>query len=396
MLSVYKKTADKIVTIIFFVTTHDFIFSNKFNHRLVRHLSLWVCFSAYFFIVNFFPGQSSDFYNPNTYLVAFQKMIYIPISILSVYVSIYFLLPRYLLKEKYFSFFILFICLSVVNLASAFKLTEWLALITQKIPFEKLPLQLRVFQPIIYGLGLSTVASVLALIIKLLKVHHLKKKEYEKLQQQKINIELRMIKPNFHPNFLPNALQNISHLIRNHSTKAPEAVLNLSDLLSYTLYDNEKDWVPMKLELQMVKDYLKLEKILYDGFLTTNVQEAGDITEMRIAPLTLFFLVQNLCEQSLLSMPDKTEVNINIEVQNGSFVFELSCSGFSEISYEIANQTNGLSQALKRIQIIYPGKHSLGINFKNSLFSIQLILEPEVIYERPLNEQKEKALYAVA
>ena len=134
------------------MTLNKFIFSNQLKHGFARHLALWIAFSVYFLIVNFSPRNANDLVASKTYLEAFQKMIYIPVSIFSVYVSIYFLLPRFILKGKYFKFFILFFCLCLINIAGAWLLTKLLSQITKNLPFQQLPIKVTIFQPVIYGL----------------------------------------------------------------------------------------------------------------------------------------------------------------------------------------------------------------------------------------------------
>ena len=375
---------------------NKFIFSNQPKHRLARHLALWVAFSIYFFIVNFFPRNAQDLIASKTYLEAFQKMIYIPVSIFSVYISIYFLLPRFILKGKYFRFFILFFCLCLINLASAWLLTKLWAQFTQSLPFQQLPIQIRIFQPVIYGLGLGTAASGFAIIIKLLKVRYLKQKENERLQQQKISTELQMIKTNFHPHFLSNALQNISDLIRNRSTQSSAVILKLSDLLSYILYESEEELIPLEQELQMMRDYLDLEKTFYGNRIMINLKEQGDITGKTIAPLILLSLVQNCCEQFLISLQQKLNIDIESTAEDKKFIFRLSCNGYYENINGIPRQNTGLNQALRRIQVTYPGKHKLETHSENGFFSMVLILEPEAIFQNPLMKTEEKAFYESA
>ena len=357
---------------------------------------MWVAFSIYFFIVNFFPRNAQDLIASKTYLEAFQKMIYIPVSIFSVYISIYFLLPQFILKGKYFRFFILFFCLCLINLASAWLLTKLLIQFTQSLPFQQLPIQIRIFQPVIYGLGLGTAASGFAIIIKLLKVRYLKQKENERLQQQKISTELQMIKTNFHPHFLSNALQNISDLIRNRSTQSSAVILKLSDLLSYILYESEEELIPLEQELQMMRDYLDLEKTFYGNRIMINLKEQGDITGKTIAPLILLSLVQNCCEQFLISLQQKLNIDIESTAEDKKFIFRLSCNGYYENINGIPRQNTGLNQALRRIQVTYPGKHKLETHSENGFFSMVLILEPEAIFQNPLMKTEEKAFYESA
>jgi len=359
--------------------THEFIFSNQVKHRLARHLALWIVFSTYFFIVNFFPRNANDLVASKTFVEAFEKMIYIPVSIFSVYVSIYFLLPRFVLKGKYVTFFILFVSLCFINLGSAFLITKLFSPFIQKLSFQQLPRQIMVFQPIIYGLGLGLVASGCAIIIKLIKIRHLKHKENERLQQQKITTELQTIKTNFHPHFLSDALQNISDLIHNRSALAPQLILKLSDLLSFILYESEEELIPLEQELQMKRDYLELEKNFYGSRIVIHVKEQGDATGKTIAPLILLSLVQNCCEQCLISLQQKLNIDIETEAADKKFIFRLSCNGYYENINGVPHQNTGLNQSLRRIQAIYSGKHQLETHSENGCFSLLVVLESEVI-----------------
>ena len=356
---------------------------------------MWIVFSLYFFLVNFFPRNTHELIASKTYADAFQKLIYIPISIFSVYISIYFLLPRFILKGKYFLFFVLFFCLCLVNLSSAWLLTKLFAQLTQQLPFQQLPVQIRIFQPVIYGLGLGLTASGFAIIIKLLKVRYLKQKENERLQEQKISTELQMIKSNFHPHFLSDALQNISELIRHHSTQSSGVILKLSDLLSYILYENEEDSIPLEKELLMVRDYLDLEKTFYGSRIVINLKEPGEITGKTIAPLILLSLVQNCCEQFLISLQQKLIIDIETKVEENQFIFRLSCNGYYENINGIPVQNTGLNHALRRIQVIYPDTHKLETRTENGFFSMELILESEAI-SNPLKKTRKKLSYESA
>ena len=373
------------------MTLNNFIFSNQLKHKLARHLALWISFSVYFFIVNFFPRSERDFFISKTYTDALGRMIYLPVSIISVYISIYFLLPRFIIKAKYFKFITLFFCLCVVNLAAAYLLTKLWAQVTQPVPFQQLPIQIRIFQPVIYGLGLGLAASGFAIIIKLLKIRYLKQKENERLLQQKIATELQTIKTNFHPHFLSNALQNISDLIRSRSRQSPEVILKLSDLLSFILYESEAKWIPLEQELRMMKDYLELEKTFYGNRISVSLREEGDISGKNIAPLILLSLVQNCCEQGLISLQQKLTLDIEIKTQADKFIFLFGCNGYYESINGTPQQNTGLNQALRRIQMIYRDKHQLETHAENGYFFMTLILEPETVSQ---NKKKEvESLY---
>lgn len=378
------------------MTAYDFIFSGKLKHRLSRHFTLWIIFCMYFFIVNFIPINAADFTNAKTYTTAFHKLIYIPVSILSAYITAYFLLPRFLLKGRYFSFVVLFISLCGLNLFNAFWITKLYVLLTHKVAFNQLPVQIRMFQPIIYGLGLGTASGVFAGVAHLLKIHYLEQKENERLEKLKIITELEIIKTHFHPHFLSNALQNISHLILNHSAQAPTAILKLADLLSYFLYENEKERVPMEQEMQMVHDYLELEKIFYGDRIVIFFREQEGKNNIYIAPLIIVAIVQHCCEQSLLSLQEKLVVEIDLKTQNNQLEFLLHCNGYYENINGTLHQSGGLIQVMKRVELLYPGKHKMETHLNNGMFSLKLFLESDNIPATPVDKTQMKLVYETA
>ena len=204
-----------------------------------------------------------------------------------------------------------------------------------------------------------------------------------------------MIKTNFHPHFLSAALQNIGELIRSNSDQSPAVILKLSDLLSYTLYENDEEAIPIEKEIMMMKDYLDLEKTFYGNriqiIFSENVGEPG----LTIAPLVLLSLVQNCCEQFLISLQQKLSIRIDVRSLDSKIIFGLSCNGYYENVNGVPNQNNELARVLRRIQAIYPGRHSILMNTENGCFSITLILEP---IDKVIAESKsiQEGLYEIA
>src|SRR5580698_8802396 len=243
------------------LSIYDLIFSKQGSHRLCRHLIFWVAFLIYFFYVNMIPSRPDELWRTQTYRNAFELMIYFPVSIISVYVANYYLLPQYIIKEKYFRLLLVLIGLTIIYFSLAYLLTMLLGALTRTVPFRELPVSFRWFQPIRYGIGLPLTSAVLTSIIKLLKNHHLQQKENELLQQQKISTELQIIKAQFQPGFLYDALNHVLFLINEDPPRSPEAVLKLSDLLSYILYDNEEEQVSLEKEIQIIGTYLGLQQI---------------------------------------------------------------------------------------------------------------------------------------
>ena len=116
-----------------------------------------------------------------------------------------------------------------------------------------------------------------AVMIKLMKRWWLKQKETEQLFQEKTKAELQLLKAQVHPHFLFNTLNNIYYFTLSGSPKAPEMINKLSGLLHYILNECNQPLIPLQKEINMVRDYMALEKIRYGEQMnmTIEIQEEG-------------------------------------------------------------------------------------------------------------------------
>lgn len=371
---------------------YDFIFSNKSLPRLLRHFIFWTLFLAYFYYVNLIPSKPEDLLNSKTYFAAFELMIYFPVSVISVYVAIYFLLPRYILTEKYFEVFLIAIGLTIIYFFLALLITMLLARLTTGVPFQKLPVSFKWFQPVRYGIGLPLTSAVLITIIKLFKTWQKEQKENALLQRQKLDTEMQLLKTQFQPHFLYDALQHILILIRKQSPESPSTILKLSDLLSYILYENQKELVPLEKELEMVKTYLDLKKTFYPYWLRIQFNQQTATGNLHIAPLILISLVENCFENFLHTAKQQIILNLNIKKNNRELYFQLECKSSFENQLNNSNTDNKWIKSLRRIEMLYPGKHSCDVDSEGGITSLLLILELDEIYSGKKKENEELIL----
>ena len=118
---------------------------------------------------------------------------------------------------------------------------------------------------------------------------HWLKKQQEWLQAEKeiVTAELQLLKAQVHPHFLFNTLNNIYSFSLTNSTKTPELILKLSSLLSYMLYDCKAEQVLLEKEIEVMKDYVDLERERYGNTIEISWNIDGDIEDKYIAPLLL-------------------------------------------------------------------------------------------------------------
>jgi two-component system, LytTR family, sensor kinase len=265
-------------------------------------------------------------------------------------------------------------------------ITIVLARLRTNIPFQKLPVSFKWFQPVRYGIGLPLTSSVLVTIIKLFKTWHIEQKENEALQRQKINTEMQLLKMQFQPHFLYDSLQHLYQLIRKKSSHSPESILKLSDLLSYILYENEKERVLLEKEWEIVTTYLGFKKVFYADRLSIQLNQKNELKDILIAPLLLLSMVEN-CLEKFINMPEQIlSLKLEIKTEQNEIHLLLECK---------SNSGNGLNddtgnqwiKSLKRIEMLYAGKYNFNVRSENEVTRLLLILKGDA---RPLIVQQKE------
>ena len=115
---------------------------------------------------------------------------------------------------------------------------------------------------------------------------------YEK-QRAALEAELNLLKGQLHPHFLFNTLNNLYALTLNQSSRSPSVVMGLSEILRYMLYEANRESVLLKRDVEILENYIGLEKIRYEDRLDLNFNISGISEEQKIAPLLILPLVEN-------------------------------------------------------------------------------------------------------
>lgn len=352
---------------------YDFIFSNRFIPKVSRQIVFWTCFLLYFFYVNLLPASTRDLFLSKTYFRSFQLMIYAPVSMLAVYIAIFILLPRFIYPGKYLALLGLMIVLSACYFSMAWFITYLYADLSQKLPYHVLPVSFRWFLPVRYGIGFPLTSTVLVIIVKLFKNYQLKQKEQELLLRQKINTELQILKTRFKPQFLYNALQHISFLIRNQSVESPSALLKLSDLLSYVLYEHEKESVRLENELEILKTFCMLKNALNSGVFRIHFNYQISSGNLFISPLILLSIFENCLDQLYQIGERPVFINMIIKTIKNDLHFQLECKEDVKDSGQHDAYFNRLQQSLERMELLYAGEKKPDLFIENG--TTYLILE---------------------
>jgi sensor histidine kinase YesM len=202
------------------------------------------------------------------------------------------------------------------------------------------------------------------------KIEHDKLKSELKLKEA----ELKLLKSQIHPHFLFNTLNNLYSLSLEKSDKVPDLIIRLADMLSYIIYDCNSDRVPLSKEIDFLNSFIELQKVRYDS---CNIQfnTSGEFNNMQIAPMILHTFIDN----SFKHGPDKDSgspwIRVSITLNDGLLFFIVINSTIKEERYDNKTSGIGISNAMKRLELIYPEKYDLVINHSGNKYAVFLKLQ---------------------
>jgi LytS/YehU family sensor histidine kinase len=202
-------------------------------------------------------------------------------------------------------------------------------------------------------------------------------KEAEVADQQKQS-ELELLRSQLSPHFLFNTLNNLYGLSITQQDKIPFLIVKLSDLLRYSVYDTKQTFVPLNKELAYIHNYIELEKIRMGDRLLLKM-DVSDSEEaiISIPPMLLIVFIENAFKHSKNSYNEIIKINISLKVNETGIIFNIdnTCGEATGSNPYLEKESGvGLSNAIRRLELLYPGKHSL-IHYKeNDLYHVVLKL----------------------
>ncbi|QEC65207.1 sensor histidine kinase [Mucilaginibacter ginsenosidivorans] len=308
----------------------------------------------------------------NTYLRQFYVELYeLPEKMLVAYLNLYWLIPAFLMKRKYWKYGI---SLSVMILGMAFIMRAiyvlWLAPIyfpdTVNLPFFH---TYRLLKYIFYNINGVVIITT---GFRLFNYWYYQQQLNNELVQAKLKAELGYLRAQLHPHFLFNTLNNIYSLCLDKSDLAPGVVLKLSDLLSYMLYDSEKERIELLKDIERLKSYLELERVRYGNRLNISFNRSGDMQGRQIAPLIMLPFVENAFKHGFDNDLNNIWITIDIKLKDDMLYMKIKNS--LNKTPQVAPQANGigLQNIRRRLELLYPDRHSLEMISDSDYFEVDL------------------------
>ncbi|MGB0863338.1 MAG: sensor histidine kinase [Saprospiraceae bacterium] len=352
------------------------------RNRLSWHILFWSVYVLFFGL--FFGSTDGD------YGYAFAEILLsLPVKMLFTYSILYYFIPQFLLKRRYFPFigFLIIACIAFGLLQRA--IFYYGIQLVYDFCFEiESPLMTPLTPTkIVTSLISMYIVAALAVVIKLIKYIYKKEKEQQELAQKKLEAELNFLKSQIHPHFLFNTLNNLYALTLKNSSKAPEVVLKLSELLDYMLYECNVDKIPASKEVNLINNYLSLEKLRYGDRLDVSFNYSVESMDTKIAPMLILPFVENAFKHGVSNKTDTNWLLIDLKIKGRMMTLKVENSKSDERKVRIVekehNKGIGLTNVRRRLNLLYEKSYDLQIFNEEDTFLVVLKLELDEISVAP-------------
>lgn len=334
----------------------------KRNWQIFWHVVFWASIVSYFAIVTHNNSKIST----GDLLVLFVG--YGSINIGLFYLNYLYLIPKFLDKKKY-----RYYALSLVAVIIIFSVTKY----GVGLYFKTLVLQHGSGKTMSFGsyfvsASLTSIFFLfLSTALKFSVDWFLNERVQRDLENQRLTAELAFLKSQINPHFLFNSLNSIYSLAYQKSDTTPEAILKLSEIMRYMLYESNDHKVDLAKELQYLQNYIDLQKIRFGNKAFVDFKITGEVGNQKIVPLLLIAFIENAFKHGVANDPS-SPICLRINLDGTHLHF------YMENKKHMMNRDTeggiGLNNVKRRLDLLYSGNYSLTIRDAATTYTCELSL----------------------
>jgi two-component system, LytTR family, sensor kinase len=337
------------------------------RYRIAFHGLFWICYVLYEGIIwGTIDGEYAQ-------RMAFT-LVELPIKITATYFTLYYIIDKLLIPRKY-TLFVIVLASSMIFFGITMRVVDYYTVYPVYYPQG-------VNIPILYPPKILIIIFSIYSVVALVASYHLGKHWHkhqltaQRLEKEKLESELKLLKSQINPHFLFNTLNNLYVLALHQSNRTPETVHKLSELMSYMLYDSNQSEVALKKELYYIENYIALEKLRYESRLDISLNVYTNVEGILIAPLMILPFVENCFKHGVSKQISDSWIRIDIAFNKPTLTIKVENSKNPNEAFEMKPVSGiGLQNVRKRLELIYPDRHQLEIHDEEESYLVVLKLD---------------------
>jgi LytS/YehU family sensor histidine kinase len=222
-------------------------------------------------------------------------------------------------------------------------------------------------------LSSGVIILLLGGFIKLANSLWVSEKQKKALETERLNAELNFLKLQINPHFLFNTLNSIYSQAHLKSEQTEHSILKFSQIMRYVLYDSTTEKIPLSRDIEYIRNYIDLQKLRLSKNVTIQYEVSGISEELLIPPLLLITFIENAFKHGI-SYTSPSAINIKIAVIGNELLLTVGNTIVKkrEDPGEKSAGGVGLTNARRRLDVLYPGRYELEISDNKSIYVVNL------------------------
>lgn len=280
--------------------------------------------------------------------------------------------PRLLLRKHRYVWYL------VVNLLTITAVFSLVAIYEKYAPYDTEPYilngkasftDLAIYWNILLGFFMTGLNMGIKLLYRSLR----DEQQMEELKRQNLQAEMDYLRYQINPHFFMNTLNNIHALIDIDTEYAKSAVIELSKMMRYVLYESGSETISLKKDIQFIENYIELMRIRYDSSIDIRFDYPDSIpNKVAIPPLLLIVFVENAFKHGV-SYNHASFIQIRIGYQDDAVTAVISNSRHEKS--RPGTTGIGLENVKKRLALIYQDNYTLSIDDSDpAIYTVKLII----------------------
>lgn len=334
----------------------------KRSWQIFWHTCFWV--GCILFLM--FTARNNSKISTDALLILF--VLYGLVNISLFYLNYLVLIPRLLDKKKYRLYIVVVLVIIILYSLGKYGLAlEFRPYVLNRMKGEVITIGRYLTSAVLTCM----VFIFLSLVLQFTADWFINERVQRDLENQRLAAELAFLKSQINPHFLFNSLNSIYSLAYQRSDTTPEAILKLSEIMRYMLYECNDNKVDLEKELQYLQSYIDLQKIRFGKKAYVDFEVNGAVTSQRIVPLLLIAFIENAFKHGVANDP-ATPIQLRVDVDNDRLHF------YMQNKKHLHNRDSaggiGLNNVRRRLNLLYPDSYKLEIHDDADTYTCELSL----------------------
>lgn len=358
---------------------------NYDSNKILLHSIIW-CFFISTSLIQFY--ESPFHINTDFYIQWISGIILF-------YLNYIYLVPHLLLQKKYGYYILISLVLIVISMAFRYQffMPEFKEMnppnginyskihnipneINNRIHKRNQPFFFKIVPSFFYILIIA-----ISTIIKILSEFYNDQQNKLIAESQRTSTELNYLRKQTNPHFLFNSLNSIYSLAHKKSDLVPDAIVTLSEMMRYMLYETDNKTVLLEKEIDYIKNYIELQKLRLNNIENITINVHGDTKNKFIEPMLLISFIENAFKYGT-DYKGAAYVKIKITIDENILTFWVE-NKIENTKKDPENSGIGLTNIKNRLNLLYPNAHQLNLTATDTKYTVHLTLQLDQIHLQP-------------